>query len=638
MEQSHYRLRIALTGLYLFRPLPPLYRFRQDFGFAPVANDCLYRSSFDPITRSKDAGKVISRDVACPVEIGRRNKESRMTQDYPVLECDVLVVGGGSAGVMAGIRAKEADPDQAVIVLEKGDAKYSGCIARGMDALNIVAVPGISSPELYVESNGIACEGVMDEPVNYRMAERSWPLMQKLIDWGVCFPTDEKGDYEVLQVHPKGKFCVTMKEPELKTILAKRMVDAGVRVLNRTMAAEILVEEGRVAGVIALNVRTGEIMVVRSKTVILTAGGTARFGLPANGSLYGVYDFPGNTGDGYMLAYRAGAELSGFEFTLYYYITKDINAPLLYITLTRGAHLLNAFDQRRDKEHPSIKTMCLEDFFDHSGPLRIRMDHLPEAQIREIEEILFTTERPACERFHAGRDNDFRTGEIELWPTEVYLCGGHGMTGVRINERGETNIPGLYAAGDTSLCARGHLSGAFVYGEICAESATEYAAGTDRARLETDKVDAFRNERMARLSQQKNPIAVEEFEYKVRRIISDYLRPPKNEYKLKRVLWWMDRFREELKTMVYVRDQHDLFKTYEVENIIDCAYLSATASLERKESRWLPWHYRSDFPEKNDAEWQKHIVLTKGAGPGEVTVSHKEVIRMNETPGGASCA
>ena len=99
----------------------------------------------------------------------------------------------------------------------------------------------------------------MDEPVNYRMAERSWPLMQKLIDWGVCFPTDAHGNYEILQVHPKGKFCVTMKEPELKTILAQRMVDGGAKVLNRTMAVELLITDGRIAGAIAVNVRTGEI-------------------------------------------------------------------------------------------------------------------------------------------------------------------------------------------------------------------------------------------------------------------------------------------------------------------------------------------------------------------------------------------
>ena len=553
-----------------------------------------------------------------------------MSHDYPILEADVVIVGGGSAGAMAGIRAKEARPDQEVIVLEKGHAKYSGCIARGMDALNIVAVPGVSSPELYVESNSLACEGIMDEPVNYRMAERSWPLMQKLIDWGVCFPVDDHGDYEILQVHPKGRFCVTMKEPELKTILHQRMVDNGVRILNRTIAAELLVQDGRIAGVMAMNVRTGELMVIRTKSVILSAGGTARFGLPANGNLYGVYDFPGNTGDGYCLAYRAGAEVSGFEYTLYYYITKDINAPLLYITLTRGAHLLNAFDQRRDKAHPSIKSMCMEDFFDHTGPLRIRMDHLPEEKIREIEDILFTTERPACERFHQGRDNDFRTGEIELWPTEVYLCGGHGMTGVRVNEKAETTLPGLYAAGDTSLVARGHLSGALVFGEISAESAGDYAAQNEAADIDFRQVEAFIEKRDSRLDQAKNPIAVEEFEYKVRRIITDYLTPPKNEYKLKRVLWWMDRFRRELDEMVYVKDQHDLFKTYEVGNIIECATLSAVASLERKESRWLPWHFRSDFPEKDDANWKKHIVLTRGDQPGEVNVEYKDIIRMPE--------
>ena len=86
-----------------------------------------------------------------------------MKREYPVFDADILIVGGGSAGVMAAIRAKTMNPDQKVIVLEKGDFKYSGCIARGMDALNIVAIPGIASPADYVEGNSIACDGVMDE-------------------------------------------------------------------------------------------------------------------------------------------------------------------------------------------------------------------------------------------------------------------------------------------------------------------------------------------------------------------------------------------------------------------------------------------------------------------------------------------
>ena len=550
-----------------------------------------------------------------------------MKPDLPVMQADILIIGGGSAGAMAAIRAKELNPRQAVVVLEKGDAKYSGCIARGMDALNIVAVPGVATPELYVESNRLACEGIMDEPVNYRMAERSWALMQKLVSWGVCFPMDEKGDYEILQVHPKGRFCVTMKEPELKTILAQRMVDMGTRVLNRTMALELVKDGERVCGAVAMNVRTGELLGIQAKSVILAAGGTARFGLPNNGYLYGVYDFPGNTGDGYCLAYRAGAELSGFEYTLVYYIVKDINAPLLYITLTRGCHLVNAFDERRDKDHPSIRTMFLE-HLEERGPMRIKLSHLPEEKIREIESILFTTERPSCERFYAGREIDFRTGEIELWPTEVFLCGGHGLTGVRVNEKAETSVQGLYAAGDTSLVARGHLSGAFVFGEIAAESATESADGVGHAELTMPQVAAVSAKRRQRLAQTRGTVTIEEFEYKVRRMINDYIRPPKNEYKLDRALWWMNRFRQELDAMVRVGDAHDLFKAYEVENIIDCATLSAVASKERQESRWLPWHYRSDFPKKDDANWLKHIVLTRGAEPGDVRVTYSDIIRM----------
>lgn len=549
-------------------------------------------------------------------------------QKHPTVCADVLIIGGGSAGVMAAIRAKELNPKQRVVVFEKGEIKYSGCIARGMDAMNIVAMPDTpDTPELYVEANRIACQGIMDEPVNYVMAQRSWGVMQDLLKLGVCFPVDEKGEYDKLQVHPKGKFCITMKEPELKTILAARCAELGVEVWNRVMTVRLLKDGDRVCGALGINVRTGELVVGKARSVILCSGGTARFGLPANGYLYGVYDFPGNTGDGYVMAYRAGAELSGFEYTLVYYIIKDINAPLLYITLTRGAHLLNAFAQEFQEDHPGISLMH-EEHQAERGPMRIRMSHLSEEKIREVEDLLFTTERPVQERFFKGRGVDFRSGEIELWPTDCYLCGGHGLTGIRINEKAESSVAGLYAAGDVSLVARGHLSGAFVYGQIAAESATEYAAGTAQAQINTDQIQEFEADRDAKLGQSKGKIPIEEFEFKVRRVINDYIRPPKNDYKLDRALWWMDRFRGELQSQVKIATMHDLFKAYEVENIIQCAAMSALASKERTESRWGLWHSRSDYPAKDDTNWLKHIVLTQGDSFEDIRLSTRPIVKL----------
>lgn len=549
-------------------------------------------------------------------------------QKYPVIQADVLIIGGGSAGAMAAIRARQLRPDQRVVVFEKGEMKYSGSIARGMDALNIVAIPGTEeTPELYVEANRAACQGIMDEPVSYAMAERTWAVMQELITWGVCFPVNDKGEYDRLQIHNKGRFCITMKEPELKTILAAKCAELGVEVWNRVMTVRLLKDGERVCGAIGLNVRTGEMVVCKAKSVILCSGGTARFGLPANGYLYGVYDFPGNTGDGYVMAYRAGAELSGFEYTLVYYIIKDINAPLLYITLTRGAHLLNAFAQEFQEDHPGVLLMH-EEHQAERGPMRIDMRHMSEEKIREVEALLFSTERPVQERFFQGRGVDFRTAEIELWPTDCFLCGGHGLTGIRVNERAESTIPGLYAAGDVSLVARAHLSGAFTFGQISAENATEYAATAAVPVVDDAQVREFLEDRDAKMRQSDGEVPVEEFEFKVRRVINDYIRPPKNAYKLDRALWWVDRFRKELRDTVRIRSTHDLFKAYEVENIIHCAGMSALASKERTESRWGLWHSRSDYPLKDDAHWLKHIVLTQGESFEDIRISFRPVITM----------
>ena len=536
------------------------------------------------------------------------------------LETDILVIGGGSAGSMAAIVAKEQNPDIDVIVIEKGEINRSGSIAMGMDALNIVVQPGITTPELYINSARIATEGILDHKPSYVMAERSFSMLKRLENWGIRFPRDEDDKYISLQVHAKGKFLLEMDSPELKLVLAEKVKEAGVRVINRTIVTSLLVDEGKVNGAMGFNIRTGEFVVCKAKATILANGGCARFSLPNSGYLYGTFDYPGNAGDGYSLAYRAGAQLTGFEFTQCSPLIKDINCPLLYITLTRGAEVVNALGETIDLEYLSTQTM-LKELREGRGPIFIKMSHLPEERIQEIERILFTTERPIQKKFWDNRGIDFREGLIELGETEYQLCGGHGLTGVVVNEKAETTLKGLYAAGDVACVPLQHLTGAFVFGEVAAEEAVKFVSNSDQRKIDTDFVKVEKRRLLSIMDTNKTgTISVHDFEYKVRRTISDYAVPPKNETKLNRFLWWLPRFKEEMKN-IKISDYHELSRFEEIKFILDCAELSVYASLARKESRWGWFHYRTDYPEKDDENWLKHVVLEKGMKSGEVQTS-----------------
>lgn len=540
------------------------------------------------------------------------------------LETDILVIGGGSAGCMAAIAAKEQNPDVDVLIIEKGgDLRRCSSIVRGMDGLNIVVQPGKASPDEYLEAARIAADSIFDPKPSYMLAEKSYSILKRLEEWGVRFPRNEQGEYIALQVHPKGKFLVEMDSPDLKMILARKVMGAGVQVLTQTMITSLLVSEGQVGGAIGFNRRTGEFLVCSAKATILANGGCARFSLPNSGYLYGTFDYPENAGDGYSMAFRAGAKLTGFEYTQCAPLIKDINCPLLYICLTRGAEVVNAFGQRIDIEGLSTQAM-LQELREGRGPIFVTMTHLPEKKIQEIERILFSTERPLQKRFWKGRGVDFRRDMIELGITEYQLCGGHGLTGVMVNENAETTLKGLYAAGDVTCVPKQHLTGAFVFGEIAGMNASTQVANTPRPALNEDFIQAEEQRIFSLLDEKGTSITPAQFEYKVRRIIGDYIVPPKNERKLQRGLEWVHNFRKEIEH-IRARDYHELGRFLEIHFILDCAELSAIASLTRKESRWGWFHYRIDFPERDDENWLVHVILEKREKFGAVKASLKPV-------------
>jgi succinate dehydrogenase/fumarate reductase flavoprotein subunit len=537
------------------------------------------------------------------------------TSEVNELEADVVVVGGGSAGSTAAIEAQRHLPIGRVLLLEKAHVKRSGAIAIGMDGLNNAIIPGHATPEDYVKEITMANDGIVNQKAVLAYATRSYEMIKQLDGWGVKFQKTEAGDFDVKKVHHKGRYVLPMPEGyDLKRILTRLIRRSGVRVCNRVMGTRLLITEGRVAGLVGLDVRTGAVAVVRAKAIILCCGASGRLGLPASGYLYGTYENPANAGDGYALAYHAGAELTGIECFQINPLIKDYNGPACaYVTGPFGGHTVNARGHRFIESDYWSGQMMLElyrELQSERGPVYLKLDHLAPETITEVERVLHRTERPSRGRFHAGRGHSYATDLVEMHISEIGLCSGHSASGVWVNERGETTLPGLYAAGDMACVPHNYLLGALTYGKICASSALEYASGVDAPALDTDAVEAERRRVLAPLSRPRG-IPHQQLEYKVRRQVNDYLQPPKSGTRLSLGLQAFLRARDELEE-VGAETPHELMRVQEVGFIRDCAEMAARASLHRTESRWGLYHHRLDYPEMDD-RWLVHVNLRKGA-------------------------
>jgi succinate dehydrogenase/fumarate reductase flavoprotein subunit len=531
------------------------------------------------------------------------------------LKTDFLVVGGGTAGTMAAIKAKQASPGSNVLILEKANIRRSGAIAMGMDGVNTAVIPGNSTPEQYVREITIANDGIVNQKAVYETGRLGFEVIQELESWGVKFQKDHEGNYDLKQVHRVGKYVLPMPEgKDLKKILARQVKRHKVNVTNRVMATRVMVQNGCVTGAVGLDVRNGNMVVIQAKAVVLCTGACGRLGLPASGYLYGTYENPTNAGDGYSMAYHAGAELTNIECFQINPLIKDYNGPACaYVASPFGAYTANAEGHRFISCDYWSGQMMLEVYRElHSGkgPVHLKMYHLDDDTISEIERVLWDNERPSRGRFHEGRNENYRTHGVEINISEIGLCSGHSASGVWVNERAETTVPGLYAAGDMASVPHNYMIGAFVYGRIAGENAMDYVRDLEYVEPDADFL-AAEQERIYRPLNQPNGVPHTQVEYKLRRLVNDYLQPPKSPHNMDIGL---DKFvaYEDTLNLMGASDPHELMRCMEVHFIRDCAEMAARASLFRKETRWGLYHYRLDYPEKNDDEWFCHVNLKKG--------------------------
>ncbi len=441
------------------------------------------------------------------------------------VDCEVLVIGGGTAGPMAAYKAMMKNPRTRGVLLEKANVKRSGAICMGMDGLNNAVIRGHATPEQYTREITIANDGICDQAPVYKYAQRCFEIIQELDRFGIRFLKDETGDYDVKKVHHNGTYVLPMPNGDtVKKALYRQLRRAQVLISNRYMATRLLTGPGgRIAGVIAVNTRTAEFLVIRAKVVILCLGAAGRLGLPHSGYLFGTYENAANSGDGYAMAYHAGAALANLECFQINSLIKDYNGPACaYVAGPFGAYTANS-EGRRFIECDYWSGQMMLEFYNElqsgKGPVFLKLDHLAGETIGEIENILHRVERPSRGRFHERRSTNYRQRMVEMHVSEIGFCAGHSASGVFVDEFARTTVPGLYAAGDMANVPHNYMLGAFTNGAVAGEHAIDLAAEVDFAEFDNGDVTLER-ERVLAPTCRDDGIPPNQIEYKTRRFVT----------------------------------------------------------------------------------------------------------------------
>lgn len=557
---------------------------------------------------------------------------------FHIVETDVVIVGAGAAGTFAALHAHKTNPKLKIAVLDKSKMETSGAAGRGMDALNTMALPPYSTSEDVVEMLTKISEGIIDQEVAYTFGERCPDVVRELEEImgrakGDLFPVDENGNYRLWYLHPTNKpMLLPMHGEEMKRALAAAVRKTGVQVYDRTPAIKFVTEQGRIAGVLGYNIRTGEFWYFKTKAICLTTGCAGRLGLSPSGYLSGLYEFPGNSGDGFVLAYEAGAELANMEYIQGSTKIKDHEGPACsYVAAPRGAYSVDRLGQRIDCNgwaSGDSRLVMWKTYAEGRGPVYLKINHLNDDMIKIIEKVQFGNERTSRGMFHERRGLSYHDEKaVELHFEEaVGSCGGHGLSGVLANKDGATSVPGLYVAGDVDAgLPQSYLGGAFGMGMIIGEQAARFAS--DNSQLCMDGLKAWIRKQIEEFEaplHRERGLPTNMVEYKARARIQQYIKPPKNPTYLERAEWWMQRMREQDLPEIKAVDFHDLMKVHEIRNILLVGEMLAKASLFRTESRWGYHHWRLDMPAKDPA-WDGKWTICKKAEDGGMLLEKRDV-------------
>ena len=545
-------------------------------------------------------------------------------------EADVLVIGGGIAGIRAA--AEAAGSGVTVMLTNKGYVGRDGAAVwmAGMGYQAALYPP--DSIDVHVEDTIKGGKYLNNQKLVYEFLKLAPDSVKDLSKWGMRFG---KKDGRFVQVQLPGetyprsmchRFSSQSLGGEYRKVLPRQVINKKhISVLNDLFVIDLLTCGNRVVGALGLDLRTGSFKVLKAKSTILATGG-----------FMALFEFstanPTLTGDGHGMAFRAGARMMGMEFIQFFpaaalwprLVYRD-HFPYTLLWRLRGIFYNSIGERFMERYFPVEKDFATREAMSRAiyrevkegrgsphGGAYVSFRHLPRNLINAfLEEMKDNPFMKALEESGV----DIRDDAIEIGPAAHYVQGG-----CWVNERCETTLKGLYAVGEVGAggkdgadrLAGNALPFCMAMGSIAGREVAGEAAKSAAAELDRKQIDELCREAEKPLARNKG-ITAFDMKKHIQRVMSDCMIFDRNRKDLERGLSKLTGIRGEEYANLYVSHKSrssnlEWVDALEVRNMLDAAEMSVRAALMREESRGL--HQRTDFPETK-AEWLKHILITR---------------------------
>ncbi len=521
--------------------------------------------------------------------------------DITVLNTDVLVIGGGFAGLWTAKKAREYVED--VLIVDKGPRDWGG--QGSMSGGDMVTLHEGEDLNAWLDDIVFFNDGLCDQRMTAETLEASLPRFHDYEAMGHTFSRDAAGKYATVLQRGLKHVSLTTSHPtgkggsNMHAALVRSVKSLNIRRIGNLMITAIIKVGERAAGAAGFFNLSGEPVYIRAKAVVITTG---------TGGWKASYLQNSLAGACVELALDAGATLRNFEFI------DNWNVPKLFawegqtVLIPRGGRFVNAegeefmaaryspvLGSRTDTQY-NIRGMVLEAKAGR-GPIVFDVSRIPEEYLEELTPAAGWMKLNDSKLKKLGID--FFKDNIEWMPQPIASEGG-----VATGLDGSTEIAGLYAAGTAQSLNAGVYFGGYsichcaTSGYITGEAAGNYASGVSSPKFDEERAHALLAPVLDRLG--KTGIAPKD----IIRTLQELMTPPdvcvlKSEKGLRRSLRRLEQLKEEVLPRMGAEDPHYLGKMREAQGILRLTEAFLRASLERTESR--AGHFRADYPARDDS-------------------------------------